>query len=66
MKPENSLVSRRVAYETDNQVVIIEVWDTSHPDCPWVSWKGKPINPHIRAIQMTPLEYKDAKISLKD
>ena len=68
--PEAALVSRRVAYETDDAVTIIEVWDTSHPDSPWVpvpfSGQGNIINPHIRAIKFTPEEYRAANIPLKE
>jgi len=71
MNPENALVSRRIAYETDEEVTIIEVWDTSHPDSPWIlapPWpsREKPINPHIRAIKMTRIEYENANVPLKD
>ncbi len=68
MNPENALVSRRIAYETDDDVTIIEVWDTSHPESPWVAgWPPEipRVNPHIRAIKMTRLEYDSTKIPLK-
>ena len=68
MNPENALVSRRIAYETDEHITIIEVWDTSHPDSPWVAYwpiRRPMINPHIRAIKLTRLEYDNAKIPLK-
>ena len=68
MKFENALVSRRIAHETDEQVTIIEVWDTSHPDSPWVTFwpiERPRINPYVRAVKLTRTQYGDAKMPLK-
>ncbi len=34
--PENALISRRVFSVDQDSVVIHEVWNTKHPDCPFV------------------------------
>jgi hypothetical protein len=34
--PENALISRTMRPHGDDEAMITEVWDTSHPDSPYV------------------------------
>ena len=38
---EEALVSRKAVSIDKDRVVVTEVWDTSHPQCPFVSPGGK-------------------------
>lgn len=68
MQPENALVSRKLVWQRDDKVVLVETWDTAHPDCPFVVIGGGEIkhNPHIIALHMTEAEYQERKPPLKD
>ena len=64
MRPENALIERVVVRRTDDMVVLREVWDMTHPECPFVSWK--PRERYGREIEMRPEEYDQIKPILKD
>lgn len=68
MNFENALISRRIVNETDDAVTIMEVWDTSHPESPYVCYPrdGKMPNPYYRDIRMSRAEYDNIKPPLKD
>lgn len=65
---ENALVSRKLVSQDDEHVVIHEIWDLKHPECPFVSYH------HIdherpqafRRIQLTGREFDRWNPALKD
>lgn len=68
MNPENALVSRRVYPIGDGRVVVDEVWDLKHPDCPFVQSPFSNAllsNPGVRQTVMTDREYRELQLPLK-
>jgi hypothetical protein len=66
MTPENALVSRRAVFERDGVITFIEVWDTDHPDSPFIALEGMPVSPYIRRFEMPRAHFKQSSIRLKD
>jgi hypothetical protein len=63
MNPENALIYRRVVPMDDDRVAVLERWDLTHPDCPFVhnQWSSP-----IRACIMTKRQYAASRIPLKE
>lgn len=66
MRPENALISRRMFKVGDGTVIVEEVWDTKHADCPFVALPGALVpNPGLRQVRMTENEFEDLDPPLK-
>lgn len=57
--PEDALLERIVVRRTDEVVELREVWDMTHPRCPFVSVVFRDTFP--RKVEMTPEEYTRRK-----
>lgn len=70
MNPENAMVSRRAASISRDEVVLLEQWDLTHPDCPfirnpWSEYTGPLPSPMMRRVVMTQKEYAKVNPALK-
>lgn len=65
MNPENALISRRMFPVGDGTVIVEEVWNTKHPDCPFVSVGGNLSDPGHIQTRMTEEEFVHKNPPLK-